>query len=336
MRLKAAVEFAERLMRLEVAANVGSGRFPLQWHEDARNCIIDLRAITAQSRAPISGIPQGPEGHVLLSEASGVRWGNPGDYLTDWIAAVDANGGTLTNRSIAIAAMLSCAVEESTWGSKIQLFLPFLGADLDAALTPLVDRLSLGSPTNTNFVDGDFTEADGLQGAGTKYLDAGVTPSGLGTSNNGGLGWWETSWQSIGACMGMFLNPGGGTRSFTMNPRGTTGEFYWNQDIAGRGAIATGTYEEGHYYGQRSSPTSRELFFNGTLAASGNSDSDTGTGAGSKNILISGVDASSGKFGWSGRAGCAYLTDGTMTADEVAEFHAVLRDSLIRPLGRVE
>jgi hypothetical protein len=37
---------------------------------------------------------------------------------------------------------------------------------------------------------------------------------------------------------------------------------------------------------------------------------------------------------WKGRCGVAYLTDGTLTDQEVADFHAALRDYLLIPSGK--
>jgi hypothetical protein len=256
-----------------------------------------------------------------------------------WLAAATAAGGTMLPDSIAIADRLARALAASTFTDKIVWFLPLLGANLNAALTPLRDSLGVGNPTAYSLTDSDFAQPRGLQGDGSsKYLDTLIKPSDLGSGSNGGLGWWETNFVAgtAPAPIGMVYNPGDGTRAYRLVLTATRESFDWNQDLAGRFAITTGPAGNGHYYGQRSTATFRTLYKNGIFLAS-SSVSDPADGISYQTMAMLGEYTSNvvpGPRYWPGRCGCAYMTTGTLSTIEIADLHAIIRSRLIVPTGR--
>lgn len=254
--------------------------------------------------------------------------------VTAWLAAAVAGGGTLAVDSQSICEPLVGAMRGFTGLSKLIYFLPYFGSNLLAGITPLVDTLGVGRPVNHNFVDGDFSQATGLQGNGTnKYLDTGIKPSQLGTGNNGGIGYVENNIDFTGdttEVMGCYGNSN--SSRFTLDIR--SGRHFFSWGSPGNLADPLTASSNGNYYGQRSSATSREIFVDGVSVAT-NTTSDAATGAGDLTIKVVACDEQSDGIKINkGRNACLYLTDGTFTSTEVAQWHSLLNTYLIGPTGR--
>jgi hypothetical protein len=253
-----------------------------------------------------------------------------------WRDRATAAGGTFGADSVEIADELIKAIKAESFNSKIVYLLPFLGANLATARVPLRDTLGVGIASNSNFVDADFSESTGLQGNGTtKYLNSLITPTQLGTTDNGGLGWWERDFTGTGNSepMGAYKASTSPDERFCLDLRPAQEAFHWGA-IAG-GAASGAAAGNKHYYGQRSGASNRELFIDG---ASAGTDTDTPTVDGSGDLTIkvcgSHVGTAGGVLPWPGLGAVAYMTDGTLTAGEVATLHTLLTTYLITPTGR--
>ncbi len=266
---------------------------------------------------------------------------NPVSEVKDWVDGIGRDGGTITPPSVVLANDFMAVLKTKSYYSKIVYFLPLLGSNLSAALVPLIDRLRVGSPTNNGFVASDFKEELGLQGDGTKYLNTRILPSQLSTSGNGGLGYWENNIKFLLGLvepMGCYGNPSGSQRyvlQLSAPPNSSKRHFSWGESANGTTYPSAAT--NGHYYGFRSSATNRRLAFNGDVIAS-SSVSDTPTGLSNLPIFILGKNAAGGVDiidPWPGRCALAYMTNGDLQDAEAFYFNLLLRDMLIKPLGRL-
>ena len=121
-----------------------------------------------------------------------------------------------------------------------------------------------------------------------------------------------------------------GTR-FVLDLRSNLRSFRWGGPANAPGdTTAAGN---GHYYGQRSSATLRELFFNASSLGT-NTTSDSASESGLNKIQLLACNENGPQLHWNGRCAVAYLTDGTLTSGEVATLHSVLSTYLITPTGR--
>lgn len=257
-----------------------------------------------------------------------------------WISAVEAYGGTFTDESKTIANNLIIGLRAAGVINRIIYFLPFLGGNFAAALVPLIDRLAVGPAANTNFGSSDFSEATGLQGDGSsKLLDSRIRPSQLGISDSGGMGWWELSANFTGSTnsvMGTVYNPGGGTNAFTLGRTAGSRYIEWNKDVPSAPASDAVAGTNGNLYGQRSSASMLELYFSGSIIAS-STVAYIATAAAYDTIRLFGAATNNvvpGPRYANTRAGCAYLTDGTLSASEISNLHTVLETKLITPTRR--
>lgn len=244
-----------------------------------------------------------------------------------WRDRAIAAGGTFGTNSISVADALIRAIKVGTFNSKIKYLLPLLGGNLATARVPLRDTLSAGIATNNNFVDADFSQSTGLQGNGsTKRLDTLLKASQLGSSNNGGIGYWE---RAVGGTWCVGSRDAGTAQIFGLAIYSDE-LFYWGDaDSATRTFVAAGN---NHYYGQRSSDTARVLYRNGTsVATDATSPIPNVSAIAANNLNVMAID--SGNFS-NGRCGVAYFTDGTMTGTEISDFHTLLNTYLITPTGR--
>lgn len=253
--------------------------------------------------------------------------------VRQWAAAVRSAGGGFENNSLSIASNFIRTLQTRPYYSKVQYLLPMLGVGINAARVPLIDRFNVGAATNVNFVDADFTQATGLQGNGTtKYINSLIKPGQLGTTNNGGLGYWENNINLAGhvepiGCYGALPND----NRYVIDLRSNLRYFRWGYPINGGGD--TGVATNGHFYGQRSSATNRQLFFNGSSVGI-NTTSDSTENANENNIYIMGNNVRGTPTPWPGRGALIYFTDGTLTAEEVIDFHSILTDYLMIPTGK--
>ncbi len=250
--------------------------------------------------------------------------------VRNWAKTVTTNGGGFENNSLIIASHLIRVLQVKSYYPKIKYLLPMLGVGIGAARAPLIDVLGVGSSTSNNFIDGDFSQNTGLQGNGSnKWLDTTIKPAQLGSSNNGAYGWWENNINLSGNVEPVGCYSSGGAERYVLDLRSSFKVFSWGNfgNNGGQGTAAT----NGHYYGQRASATSRTLYFNGTSVGT-NANNDTSSGANDTNIRF--VGSNGGDPAWPGRCAVAYLTDGTLTSDEIVNLDEVLRSVLMIPSGK--
>lgn len=249
-----------------------------------------------------------------------------------WRQRVVAAGGTFTSSSIGIATTLMRELRSRSYNKKIIYLLPLLGGNLAAARVPLRDTLGVGIAANSGYVDADFSESTGLANptAAAKYLDSGIKPSQLGSSNNGGIGWWENNWGNGTNTLPMGCYSADSVDRFVLDLRSTTTFFMWGDPSNNaQNAVSTANAD---YYGQRSAANSRALYKNGTSVAT-NTASDSAPGSSDQTIWIGKANDGVARY-WQGRCACAYLTDGTLTTAEVSDLHSLLQTYLITPTGR--
>lgn len=259
---------------------------------------------------------------------------NKSTELITWQNRVVAAGGGFASNSLVIAGNFLNVLHGKSYSHKIVYLLPMLGVGINAARIPLVDKLNVGNATNTNFVDADFSQSTGLQGNGTsKIFELPLKPSQLGSSNNGGMGYWENNINTSGSGypMGCYTTTSSGRFLIVMTA--AKSEFRWG--INANGIINSVAPVNAHYYGRRLSATSRSLFINGSLIGT-NTTSDSAGGSSDTNIRVVG-DHSFGGAGneyWAGRVGLCYLDDGTLSDEEATDFHSVLKNYLMVPTGK--
>lgn len=254
---------------------------------------------------------------------------------TTWITRVGAAGGSFTGTSKSIADALIVALQAKSYNSKIVYLLPLLGSNLAAARVPLRDTLNAGIATNHNFVEGDFSQATGLQGNGSsKYLDSLIKASQLGTTNNGGIGFWDNNYSSAGTGTIMIgaYNIANDNR-YVIDVR-SSGLRYLCWGLSSNIPQDAVSGASADYYGQRASATNRRFFISGTPAASSpNTTSDSTAGSSDLTIWILAVDRGTPAY-HAGRCAVAYMTDGTLADADVADLHSLLNTYLIGPTGR--
>lgn len=256
--------------------------------------------------------------------------------VATWSARVNTAGGGFEWNSIGIANQFIRAIKDKSYFNKIVYLLPMLGRGINAARIPLIDQLNAGGATNVSFVDADFNQSTGLQGNGTtKYLNTLIKPSQLGSSSNGGLGYWENNITFGGNSEAMGTYNSAGDQRYVIDLRVGHRFFSWGSpsNAADR---ATGAIN-GHYYGIRSSATRRDLYLNGSFDVS-SVVNDTASGVANQVIFIVGALEVAGvtptPAPWPGRCALAYMTDGTFTANEIYDFDSIIRAYLMGPTGK--
>jgi hypothetical protein len=253
-----------------------------------------------------------------------------------WKNTAVAAGGKMTKESPIWATNFLVAITGSSYYSKIVYLLPMLGGNLQAGITPLIDTLNIGVPTNTNFVDADFNEQTGLKGNGTnKILDSKIRGDQLGVSNNAGIGYWENEIDFGGSAvepMGMYKEGASPDNRFVLDIRATVRAFRW-------GAASTYAYDNiapgnSNFYGQRSGSTSRTIYVDGVSKATNTTD-DSANGAADNTIRMLGCkEGPYGTVYWKGRFAVAYMTDGTLTSTEILDLHNAINTHLISAPGK--
>lgn len=248
-----------------------------------------------------------------------------------WAAAVRAAGGGFAPNSLVIAANLARTLQTRPYYTKIKYLLPMLGVGMGAAVVPLIDVLKVGAATSVAFSDGDFGQSTGLQGDGSsKYLNSLIKPSQIGSASNGGMGYWENNINLSGNNEPIGCYSADSSNRYCLDLRNFVQVFRWGAPP--NAPTQSSTAVNGHYYGQRTGATDRTLYLNGSLIAT-NTTSDGASGVSDTNMAIVGTLEPTPNP-WPGRCAVAYFTDGTMTADEVANLHSILYSVLMVPTGK--
>jgi hypothetical protein len=255
-----------------------------------------------------------------------------------WYTAIAGLGASVTTTEKNWADALIVAWRAQTFDSKTVSIYPFLGAYINAARVPLRDALSAGPAANTGFVDGDVGNAVGIANSSgaNKYLNTGITPSQLGSSGNGGLGWYERNFLGNGTTteiMGMDESTITADGRFVLDIRSSGNRFFSFGEVGTRsGDTVAGA--NGFYYGQRNGATSRALYKDSTQLGSTNTSSDPASGANQYSILLMGCNVHGTPTQANGRGGIAVLTDGTFTTTEIGDMKTLIDIYLITATGR--
>jgi len=251
-----------------------------------------------------------------------------------WQKAVLANGGSTTTTGITILNQFTQQLVNKSYYGKIIYLLPMMGVGIGAATVPLIDTKHAGNASNTNFVNSDFSENTGLQGDGSsKILTVALMPSQFGAGNNGGLGWWENNINFGGSeteVMGFSFE--GDAQRFVIDLRSGRKFFCWGDPANAANVNSAAT--NGHYYGQRTAATNRELYQNGSQITT-NSTNDAATGSSDANMQLVGANDDGTLAFWAGRCAVTYFTDGTLSTGEATDLDSLLRTYLVSASGKI-
>jgi hypothetical protein len=269
---------------------------------------------------------------------------------TAWITAAGvAGGGTISDDSKAIADKLIVLLKAESFYSKIVYLMPHLGPDLATAVTPLINTGAWAAPSVTGFVEADYDEATGIQGAGTtatKYINLHFGPADIeATIPLGGFGIWalwinnydydNVAWSSpVGSAN---TDIGADARRFRMELKQGLQRIQWGR-TSGAAEITEAKADPGHWYGQRWQQDNRNLFKEG-IELVDLSTTDTTGPAGLQDFSymadMGNDDPTYSRQPWAGRSGLGYFTDGTMSDAEVLAFHDIVSENLIYMTGRL-
>lgn len=253
-----------------------------------------------------------------------------------WQAAVATAGGTLGSQSLAIADALVVELRAKSWYAKLLYLLPLLGADLAAATTPLVDSGAKGRPTLSGISADDFSEPTGLTFSGAALMDLPFYPNAIGASGAGGWGVWELAFNGGQISHGYIDETFGDHYLLVLTS--SFADARWGTIVPNTAhAIARwfgATQSAVNLYGQYYAP---ELILaeNGVVVAA-NSDSRTLAGAGLHTLSVGATRYRNWDTIYSrSRIGCIYVTDGTLTAEEIADLHTTIHVALMLPTLRI-
>ncbi len=254
-----------------------------------------------------------------------------------WVSGATDAGGTFTNNSVILANEAVVGLKEIGGFTRFKYLLPMVGGNLVTGIYPLIDTLGVGPPTNSGFGNSSFSENTGLQGDGVHILDSNIFPSQLGSNDNGGIGWYENNItggiSTNSTPTGYVHNPGGGTQEYSIFMSSSSYGFGWGKN----GEISiSGAPTNGSYYGQRASAVTRSFSVNGIPLAYSSVD-DLATDTSFTGIRFMGLETSNvvpGPRYWRGRCGYAYLTDGTLTSEEIQAVARVLTNALVIRAGK--
>ena len=262
--------------------------------------------------------------------------------VPNWVARVSSNSGILEANSVSIASAFIGQISVASYYTKIRYLNALLGSNLNAALVPLIDRgqpgveTPFGNATNTNFVDGDFSQSTGLQGNGVDKLlsvPASVDMLSPNPTTNlcGGFGVWVAghTMDTYGYFMG--ISRWNTVTNFRLEvDNSNNGIFWWgsnNVTVSSQAGI-------GHFYGQRSSSINKTLAKGGIVVGTNSSFQDLPTYE-PVSIAVMGIrDLKYGTSYYSGRSGLFYLTDGTLTTQEQTDLNNALSTYLISATGK--
>jgi len=214
-----------------------------------------------------------------------------------WVNAIVTQGGVLNQGEITIIDGLVKALNASGIGAKMVALYPMMGISENSFGFALYDTGNKGKAFVEGFTSGDVSLSGGLVGNGsTKSMSTNYKPNELGSSNNGGMGWWGMSYDTGGTTNNVVMgcSNNGGTYYYALRSHPfPQADILWGLTANGAVTNAGGTYiNPSHIYGQRESATLRRVCLNGSTLTT-NTTSDATSGAGDKNIRLFGWDVGS-------------------------------------------
>jgi len=245
-----------------------------------------------------------------------------------YFARIAATSSMSVSDQAVITTFVENAKAHGYWNKIIDMS-PLAGNNLAAALVKLKYPNASSTLVARNFVEADYSRANGLQGGGKaspKWLSTGVGFRGI-TQGVGGLSFWVNRHK--------ITNPNNFQTLIGITNTATPYVHLSVRNIAfGSVTFSRGRNMEGLNYAVRSSPSMLRLFRNGGMVASSETVSTTGTT--SRNAFISVFAATgeetSGPFEGSGSF--YSIDDGTLTDLEIASFTDDVRNMQIG-LGRL-
>jgi hypothetical protein len=248
---------------------------------------------------------------------------------------VKVAGGDIDDETFDVLDAFYTDYKVSSFASDIRYLLPMLGGAA-ACGVPLIDRSLFGNATVDGFVSGDFS-AQGLKGDGVaKQITLPFKASQLGSSGYGGYaGGVGAIIQEVSHSPGTANVCGafssGGTDFYGLSVGGRTVAFTWNSvSVSARRASAGYDDTRGHFYGNRRLNTQRELYVNGALVGTGNTDGDNTNGAADEFMRVFGHNTLANPS----RISVFYATNGEVDATDAADIHTLLNTHLFANLGR--
>ncbi|MBC2592702.1 DUF2163 domain-containing protein [Ruficoccus amylovorans] len=239
-----------------------------------------------------------------------------------WQSEALAYGGTLGTDTLAICNQLAASLRGTSAWSKIIYLAPFLGTNLAAASTPLVNRLGWPRPTMYNLTDNDVGDALGIRKLTTSgYLRIDL-PAAL-RPRNIGVGMWRLAGavSLIGDSSGAYLY---------VRSTGAVTFTYGGFSVYASGTLSPAAARLGHWYGTASlSSPYGELFHGGQLFATAPRTGTQDNGQWHDQHYLFGGSVESSE-----QLGVSYVTSGQVSAAEAAELHDVLEAALMVPTGR--
>jgi len=233
---------------------------------------------------------------------------------------VPAQAGTVSSASVMKNNALMTDLFKFGLRSKVKRLGSYAGSFL-ALGAPLI--LDWGSPNDgiNGFVSGDYSEATGLAGGTSKYIETGLNPVLAGAS--------ATSWH-----MGCYIRTGSDAATHAMGGQDPgqdtallvsfSGTSYWdsNNFTTGRCSVAdsAGT---GLYIGSRTSASASNLYKNGTSIAS--TAGAAGVLPGVSMAVHAFHDSATGFISWNARTYALYTFGSGLTAGDVTNYYLAVQ-----------
>lgn len=262
----------------------------------------------------------------------------PQTEMGAYLAAVAAASGTMTTLSEQTLNRFLYELAQKSYNRAILMIAPFCGSDINAAKVMLRNNINGAlTLTPTSLTNTDYSEAIGVTGNGAGYFSTSFRPPAVGYS--GGM------LLALGGSMAATADTGcqdNGTNRFSFSFRSTQYFFTWCNQLTGSVAVSPTTPSAGRYYGQRRRGTDivREVFKNGALIAT-DTDSDTFNPSSVTlpvfTIMAINTQSTGARSNFYTSATTLKLfmmTDGSLTAAEIADLDALVLNYFITPLGR--
>jgi len=191
--------------------------------------------------------------------------------LNDWISRVQAASSdvTIAGTRAAVGCYIDGLMTDGVW-TKLVRHSIFAGNDLNALKAPLKNGGPASADVLPNFVAGDYTQAVGLQGGSTKYVDTGLpwnSTAGSMSDTSFHASLYTRTLQTAGLATLQFGTAGAVYTALIIRTDANT-YFYLNSAVD---TIVTYSDPDGigHYIGTRTASNAAALYKNGASVATG-------------------------------------------------------------------
>jgi hypothetical protein len=259
-----------------------------------------------------------------------------------WYTRITALGGSTSTTQKNWADALIVAIRGKSYGGGLVSLWPYIGGTIAANRVPLRDATNVGAATNSGFVDADCGDAIGTKNAteAAKYMDSLISPQNLlnlnGAANKAGMGHYERSWGAGSNVEPIGCYDASNTQRYCLDLRSTFERCRFG--TTGNAGGSSSTTTNAHYYMQSTvsgGAATLAMYKDGSHLGTDFVGSEATTGAGDHTIILMGCNEAGTITPWkSGGVACHYLTDGTWSSSDIADFHTTLGTCLITPTGR--